>query len=112
MFTSVEHIKAVGEKYEKGTIVPNHILKAVNRKAKKNRHKLKFACDVYRFWDKQGGYTFFADCPYEGYVFKIKNTSFATFAGDCYGKKGNMFIGGSVTDENLIETMNKEVFGE
>jgi hypothetical protein len=45
MFKSFEHLKAAAEKFSKGKIVPNRVLYSGSHKY---RHRVVFACDVYR----------------------------------------------------------------
>lgn len=114
VFTSLEEIKAVAEKFEAGKIVPKRILKG-GKKENKMSHMVKWTRDVYRLQGVGGSNVFMADFNEEGpdYFIEISgNHDSLEFNGNPYGNAGNFFIGNKgISNQSQIDSINRRVFG-
>ena len=115
MFKSIEDVKRVGEKFKKGTIVPQRVL-YIKGKGKKNaRHHFKFKVDMYRVLTHDNGHLFLIDLTGEKVepyciISLSGNHRNVELCGDEYGKSYSHFV--SINSANdYLNHINKMVFG-
>lgn len=116
MFKSIEDIKRVGEKFEKGKIVPQRVIYIKGKGKKKARHCLVFSVDLYRVSTYNNGHLFFADVLGENngtnYLMELKGShSNLELCGSEYGKNFNHFAGNAEGDDRCLQYINEIVFG-
>lgn len=117
MFKSLDEIKAVGEKFEAGKIIPNRVIKATDRNGKKLKWCVKFGADMYRVQSHDGNQIFIID--FTSYTFdtaapvKIIAPLFnGSFKGAPYGGS-NFFVGNhGIDNEEWLANINRRVFGK
>lgn len=121
MFTSLEEVKSVAEKFEAGKIVPRRVLYPVGKGEKRIRHKVKFMKNCYRLSGKNGFHVFLVDYNETGRansifirVYAGKHFNSDLFLqGASHGKSGNLFYGNyDISDDECLAFINKAVFGK
>lgn len=120
MFTSIDQVKVVAEKFEAGKIVPRRVLKCT---PKKLSHLVVFLCDTYKLSGQNGVDVFFCDftskiktrdetISYGPIRIKNANVKKLRLEGVVYGKSGNQFIGNnSQPDDFVLRFINQSVYG-
>lgn len=119
MFTSLEEVKAVAEKFKAGKIVPRRVLACT---PKNKSHLVIFLCDTYRIRSSEGYDVFLCDfnqtintrgrtLTYGPIHVKKANIKALNLQGAVYGKRGNVFRGNvGVKDSELLHWMNSAIF--
>lgn len=118
MFTSLEEVKAVAEKFEAGKIVPRRVFKIEGKGEKKARSDLLFARNLYRLSGKGGYHVFLCDFKEDlsgpEYFARLKgHHKNLNIQGASHGKSGNLFLGNlGISDDECLDNINKAVFGK
>jgi hypothetical protein len=114
MFNNFEDVKRVAEKFGKGKIIPQRVLKALDKSSKKQAHKITFGLDMYRVAGKNGSQVFAVDFNdgSAGYLIKVANgTVNVSVVGNFYGEGGNFFVSNvNRSEQEWIDDINKHVF--
>lgn len=118
MFTSLDQVKVVAEKFDARKIVPRRVLRISGKGEKKARSNLVFTRNVYRLQGTGGYHVFlvdFKESPSAGnYFIELKgNYKNLHLQGKSYGKAGNHFIGNyGVSDDECLRNINQAVYGK
>ncbi len=117
MFKSFDEIKAVGEKFEAGKIIPNRVVKGTDRKGKKLKWCVKFGADMYRIQTHKGDHVFvidFTSYKFESAAAIVINAPLfvGSFEGAPYGGV-NYFMGNyGIDNDEWLASINRKVFGK
>lgn len=123
MFTSIEQAKKHAQKFKKGTIVPNRVIKLINPKEKWKKHWFKWGFDAHMVQCHNGAMLCIVDesQPEFHSVIRIDwpganiinyNTSLPDAQGNPYGNGILIFYGNNgLTEQEYLAKLNHQVFG-